>query len=218
MINLEHCKQKLVTYHASLVKAKIELADQLDRLQRAQKLKIGLNITEEELNVKKFAVKKALSEVEIQEHLIKEAKISHELAELNLKQTTIRSPIDGIVLDIKIEPGEFVNNIAEQQNGLVIIGNVNPLHLRVKIDDNDLWRFDKTNPAFAYLRSNRDINTKLKFIKIEPYAKSKSNIRGVGSELIDTRVVDVIYAIEEPLENLFIGQQLDVFIESQKSL
>ena len=38
---------------------------------------------------------------------------------------------------------------------------VDPLHVRVDIDENDAWRFRKGGKAIAFLRGNRNFSTEL---------------------------------------------------------
>ena len=78
-----------------------------------------------------------------------------------------------------------------------------------------MFLLQRYKPSFQYLRSNKNIKTPLSFIRIEPVAGAKDKLKGTGSELIDTRIVDVIYQINNNPSNLYIGQQLDVFIESK---
>ena len=54
----------------------------------------------------------------------------------------------------------------------------------------------------------------LKFVRIEPYVVPKKSLTGDNTERVDTRVLQVIYAIDTTGKRLFVGQQLDVFIDA----
>lgn len=198
--------------------SKIDLEDLKVKLKRAMGLRSGHTITEDELTSRKFAVEKAKVDVTVKKGLVSQAETSLEFAKIELDKTIIRSPIDGLVLKVRIRPGEFISGNEQDSNSPMLIGSTNPLYIRVQIDENDLWRFDESKPAYAYLRSNKDIKAPLSFIRLEPFADSKEKLRGSGSELIDTRIVDVIYKVDKEIEHLYIGQQLDVFIEATKGL
>jgi hypothetical protein len=52
----------------------------------------------------------------------------------------------------------------------------------------------------------------LKFVRVEPFAEPKRSLTGAGNERIDTRVLQVIYALESPPRTVYVGQQIDVFL------
>jgi hypothetical protein len=54
----------------------------------------------------------------------------------------------------------------------------------------------------------------LSFVRVEPYLVPKSSLKGSGTERVDSRVLQVIYALPEGAFGLFVGQQLDVFLGS----
>ena len=45
----------------------------------------------------------------------------------------------------------------------------------------------------------------------------KKSLSGDSTERVDTRVLQVIYRVEDPSLPLFVGQQMDVFIDAGKS-
>ena len=68
--------------------------------------------------------------------------------------------------------------------------------------------------ATAFPRNNTSLAIPLKFSYIEPYVIPKRSLTGASQERVDTRVLQVIYQVEQPLEfPLYIGQQVDVFID-----
>ena len=70
------------------------------------------------------------------------------------------------------------------------------------------------NCAVAYLRGNRDIGCDLKFYRIEPYVIPKKSLTGDSTERVDTRVLQVLYTFEPGDKPIYVGQQMDVFIET----
>src|SRR5215470_6751977 len=48
---------------------------------------------------------------------------------------------------------------------------------------------------------------------IEPFVVPKNSLSGDSTERVDTRVLQVIYRIEDSNLPLFVGQQMDVFID-----
>ena len=98
---------------------------------------------------------------------------------------------------------------------LLMLGNVDPLCVRVDFDENEAWRVRSDAHAVGYLRGNKAINTPLKFVRLEPYVSPKKSLTGDSTERVDTRVLQVIYALERPRGlPVRVGQQMDVFVEA----
>jgi HlyD family secretion protein len=104
---------------------------------------------------------------------------------------------------------------------LVMMGSLNPLHVRVSIDEEDLPRLRLGAPARAKMRGDaHQEEIPMTFVRLEPYVMPKTSLTGVNTERVDTRVVQVIYAIDQ--DNIFVrekkvlvGQLLDVFIDTR---
>ena len=142
-----------------------------------------------------------------------------ERAESQVKQTeteldrlTVRALVDGEVLQVNVRPGEFVG--APPGQPLIVLGNVMQLHVRVDIDEYDIPRFVPEAPARATLKGQPNDFFPLRFVRIEPYVVPKKSLTGDNTERVDTRVLQVIYAIDAGKRRLFVGQQLDVFIDA----
>jgi hypothetical protein len=97
---------------------------------------------------------------------------------------------------------------------LVLFGSVEPLHLRVDIDEHEASRVRPDSPAVALVRGAPATRTKLEFVRFEPYVIPKRSLTGDSTERVDTRVLQVIYRFERGELPVFVGQQMDVFIEA----
>ena len=53
----------------------------------------------------------------------------------------------------------------------------------------------------------------LRFVRVEPFVIPKKSLTGDNTERVDTRVLQVIYALEDSTRRVFVGQQLDVYVE-----
>jgi hypothetical protein len=51
-------------------------------------------------------------------------------------------------------------------------------------------------------------------VRFEPFVVPKKSLTGDSTERVDTRVLQVIYQIENGNLPLFVGQQMDVFIDA----
>lgn len=132
--------------------------------------------------------------------------------EIDLDRLVVRSLVDGRVLQVNVRPGEFVGTPPNQP--LVILGNVDVLHVRVDIDEFDIPRFRPELPAAAFPRGNLQVRYPLRFVRVQPFVVPKKSLTGENTERVDTRVLQVIYAFDpDGLPPLYVGQQVEVFID-----
>ena len=69
--------------------------------------------------------------------------------------------------------------------------------------------------AEASLRGDPSRKFPLRFVRVEPYVIPKKSLTGDNTERVDTRVLQVLYAIERTDHPVYVGQQLDVFIDGR---
>jgi len=170
---------------------------------------LGSNISVKEDQARRFALQKS-------EAQLAQAQAELKASETNLELLTVRAPVDGQVLQLKVHLGEFaqVGAVAAGQPPLILLGSVTPLHVRVDVDENDASRVSAASSAMGYLRGNRNIQTLLTFVRFEPYVIPKQSLTGNPTERVDTRVLQVIYSFERKSLLIFVGQQMDVFIDT----
>jgi multidrug resistance efflux pump len=130
----------------------------------------------------------------------------------DLDRTIVRAPVDGVVLQVNVRPGEFVG--ANPGQALVLLGAVTDrVNVRVDIDEHDIPRFKPGAPAVASLRGAPDKKYPLTFVRVEPYVIPKKSLTGDNTERVDTRVLQVLYSLKRADRPIYVGQQLDVFID-----
>jgi multidrug resistance efflux pump len=134
-------------------------------------------------------------------------------AKTDLERLTVRAPVDGRLLQVKIRPGEFAQ-VGVLQDPLMLLGRTDVMHIRVDVDENEASRVRQGAPAVAYVRGNSSITTRLEFVRIEPFIVPKRSLTGDTTERVDTRVLQVIYAFEPGNLPVYVGQQMDVYIDA----
>jgi hypothetical protein len=100
----------------------------------------------------------------------------------------------------------------------MVVGNVTPLAVRVDIDENDAWRVQPGTRATAILRGNSAVSFPLTFVKFEPYVIPKRSLTGESFERVDTRVLQVVFSFDKGALPIYVGQLVDVFIETSAAL
>jgi multidrug resistance efflux pump len=146
--------------------------------------------------------------------LVQQAQASLADTETTLSRLIVRAPVAGEVLQVNIRPGEFAQ-AGFLSVPLLVLGNLDKLHVRVDIDENDAWRFDKNSKAVAFLRGNRNFKVDLILAYVEPYVVPKKSLTGDSNERVDTRVLQALYRFDRKQLPIYVGQQMDVFIEAQ---
>ncbi len=199
----------LAVREARLLEAEANLQDLKAQLRIAESLKDPRAISIEDLNKRRYAVKVAEARVGTASAEVNSARV-------NLDLLTVRSPIEGTVLQSNIRPGEYAPSGLTAQP-LILLGGLDRLHVRVDIDENDAWRFNEKASAIAFVRGNPSLRTPLRFEYIEKYVIPKRSLTGESTERVDTRVMQVVYSFDRDDLSVFPGQLMDVFIEDRSS-
>lgn len=211
------------TAAASVAVAEASLADSrnsFDLYQQMQQVDARA-VSREEFDRRKFAVASGEARLKLAQGELAASQASVKAAGLLVERTIVRSPVDGQVLQVNIRPGEFaisgsMGASAAMWPAPMLVGDVSKLHVRVDVDESDAWRL-RIGPnvrARAFLRGNSKLSTDVKFVRIEPYVVPKRNLTGESTERIDTRVLQVLFEFEKGDLPVYVGQQMEVFIEA----
>jgi HlyD family secretion protein len=196
----------LSTLQAAVQVAAAQLANAANELALAESIPDKRALSVEIIDQRRYAV-------QIAEAQLAQARAQRDATATDLERLTVRAPVDGQVLQLKVHLGEFAPT-GVLQTPLILFGNVEPLNVRVDVDENDAWRVSANAPAIGYLRGNKAIHTPLKFVRFEPDVIPKVSLTGDPTERIDTRVLQVIYHLEDVNLPIFVGQQIDVYIQA----
>lgn len=208
------------------------LADARAKLSMIESVPDRRAVSEEDTLIRRFAVGGAAArleaaraelaelkagawapELEIARAEVASAEAAVALVKTELDRLTVRAPVSGQVLQSNVRAGEFAPTGA-MATPLMLLGEVETLHVRVDIDENDAWRFSPAARARASLRGNAALTTDLSFVRVEPYVIPKRSLTGESSERVDTRVLQVLYAFPRGALPVYVGQQMDVFIDA----
>jgi multidrug efflux pump subunit AcrA (membrane-fusion protein) len=141
------------------------------------------------------------------------AKAELESVETEITRSTVTAPIDATVLQVRVRQGEFIEGGSTADPRLVV-GLIDPLHLRADIDEFEIARLKSGAQAIATPRGDAGRRFELEFVRYEPLVIPKRSLTGDSTERVDTRILQAIYRVKAPDSKLFVGQQMDVFIES----
>lgn len=141
------------------------------------------------------------------------AKAQAEQLEVEIKRRAVLAPITGRVLQLSMRPGEYMDS-ARAAAPALLLGDDAMLHVRVDIDENEAWRVQPGAQAVGFMRDNPDQSIALEYDYLEPYVIPKTALTGQSTERADRRVLQVIYSFARGDLPVYVGQQLDVYIQT----
>jgi len=144
------------------------------------------------------------------------AKAQLEQLKVEIDRHTVRAPFSGEVLQIKMRQGEFVEGSGTAPP-LLVLGRDHRLNIRVDVDEQDAIRVKAGTKAVAFVRGHPELMIPLHYEYTEPEMIPKTSFTGKSTERTETRVLQVIYSFERTEVPVYVGQQLDVFIETPES-
>ncbi len=211
--NLAMRRADLERARASVAEASAGLVDAQTLQRIAESVTDRRAISVEELERRRNAVLIAKARLESARAAVQQAESQVAAAQIALDRLIDRAPVDGEILQVNIRPGEFAL-AGPLSTPLLVMGNLDQLHVRVDIDENDAWRFRPDGRAVAYLRGNRNFSAPLTLAYVEPYVVPKRSLTGDSTERVDMRVLQALYRFDRNRLPAYVGQQVDVFIEA----
>ena len=133
--------------------------------------------------------------------------------QISIERLTTRASIDGTILQNKVRLGQYAQcgPLAEP---LMMLGSVTPFHVRVDVDEHEASRVREGAAAVGSPRGSGSTKMPLEFVRFEPYVIPKKSLTGDSTERVDTRVLQVIYRVKNEKAPLYVGQQMDVYIDA----
>lgn len=138
-------------------------------------------------------------------------------ARTELGRLTVRAPIAGEILAVNIRPGEYVSTMGGNSTPFIQMGETNPLHVRVDIDENEAARVKLGAPAIVSPRGAAQVQVEATFVRAEPQVVPKRSLTNSAAERVDVRVLQLIYALPQGTDAFRVGQQIDAFIPAADS-
>jgi multidrug efflux pump subunit AcrA (membrane-fusion protein) len=195
--------------------AEIELKERETSLDLYNRVSDRRAIVQEEMNRREFAVQLAGARLAEVRAAVTETQAALDETQARLSLRTVRAPIAGTVLQSKARAGQFAP-AAQLSEPLVTLGQVMPLHVRVDVDEADIARLGALGSAplnaSVSARGSQAPATQATLVRIEPLVVPKRSLTNAVNERVDTRVLQVVFALPKDAKGFSVGQQVDAFI------
>jgi multidrug efflux pump subunit AcrA (membrane-fusion protein) len=216
-------ERQVATARADVAEAEANLADRTAQLARARAADVPGSVSGEELSQRRFAadaararLARAVAEVARLRAEVARAGALVAQSEVALARLRVTAPTAGQVLRVNVRPGEFAP-AAQVDPPLIVLGQTQPLHVRIDVDEADIPRLAMGAPASIQLRGAAMQPLRGRFVRAEPLVVPKSQLSGMGTERVDTRVLQLIYAFDPGGTRVYPGQQVDVFLPAARA-
>ncbi len=206
-------RSQLKVQSAAIAEAQVALAQAQDQLLRVKSPDSARLLTGDELSHRKFAVQSAEAALTHGLALLEAAQSQLAQAETERDVLTVRASRDGCILRLSLREGEYAN--VNPPEPLMVLGDVDSLQIRADVDEQNAPHIQVGRAATAYLKGDSSSRLPLTFVRIDPFVLPKKSLTGESTERVDTRVLQVIFALQQPPgQSLYVGQQVDVYIEA----
>jgi HlyD family secretion protein len=205
-------------------------------LERAQKLHqdglISPSVLEDADKAYQLGLNKqtaARSNAAVTKAEVEKARASLERSHTDLRNATIRSPMDGIVLSRDVEVGDAVSSIlvlGSQATLMMTLGDVSDVYVLGKVDEADIGRVYLDQPARIVVESFKDKKFEGRVTKMSPLGKEKDNvvtfevrvsIKNPGGELRSNMSANAEILLEEKKGVLLVPESAVVYDKDRKT-
>jgi RND family efflux transporter MFP subunit len=203
---LEVARAELAVKEAFVEKAKRQLV-RLESLGESQAISLEqLDAARDDMAIAEAQLAAARAQVSAAEAAVRRL-------DTLIGRLTMHAPRAGTVLQVNIRAGEYA--ATSPKVPALVIGDTGRLQVRADIDEQNATRIRPGQKAVATLKGDPRVTMPLEFIRVEPYIIPKVSLTGASTERVDTRVLQVMFALQKPADTpVYVGQQVDVLIEA----
>jgi multidrug resistance efflux pump len=184
--------------------------EDLERRKRGVQI-AAAKVEQERASLKLLKAGTWSKDLEVSRAQVAQAEAQLARIQADLERLTVTSPIAGEILQCKVRVGEYAaaGPIAQP---LILLGASGQLNVRADVDERDSPRVQPGAAVYASVRGDASRRFPLHFVRFEPFVVPKKNLTNDATERVDTRVLQVIYALDANVP-VRPGQQMDVMIE-----
>lgn len=192
----------LANAKAALDKARIDLAQRRRELDRAKSLIGQQFISQNEVDVALTVSEGAAAQLKVTEAAVKQAEAMVEAAQLDLKYTVIRSPIDGVVLSRQVEVGQRISANFSIPTLFVIAEDVTKMQVDTNVSEADI----------GGMAEGKEVSFTVDAYPGEVFHGQVRQVRNAPINIQNVVIYDVVVEFENPNFRLKPGMTANVAI------
>jgi RND family efflux transporter MFP subunit len=204
-------RAQLAALEAGRRAQQVSIDDWTDQYARTRTLSQKDVASEDELKRKGFALEAARAGLERLDAEIAAARAELARAVVERDLLTVRAPRDGRILQLNLRAGEHAALTPGQP--MLVLGDLRRYQVRADVDEQNAPLVVPGAAGTAFLKGRSDRAMPLTFVRVEPFVVPKKSLTGDSAERVDTRVLQLIYEFAPPAFPVYVGQQVDVFLE-----
>jgi HlyD family secretion protein len=170
--NLESAKAQLLQNKATVT----ETRSKLKRLKEVWELSSKQVPSQDELDTAEAALQRALAAEASAKANVSQAQATLEAKETDLSKLIIYSPVNGIVLDRKVEPGQTVQASFQAVTLFTLAEDLTRMELHVAVDEADVGRVKKGQAASFTVDAYPDRTFEANVIQVRYGAKTEQGV------------------------------------------
>ena len=140
LAQVEQARGNAMGAQANLLKAKVTLADAKRTLERNRPLVAQGVIAQSDFDASQTAFEAALAGIKIGEASVMQTRGALQQAETNLKNSVIRSPVDGVVISRDVDVGQTVAASFQTPTLFTIAQDLTKMQIETSVDEADISR------------------------------------------------------------------------------
>jgi HlyD family secretion protein len=135
---VDQAKANLLAAQSNLAKAKVAVADTQRTLQRNKELKKRDLVAQSELDTAQTAYDGAIAQLEVNRAQTAQAEAALNQVKVDLANTVIRSPVDGIVISRNVDVGQTVAASLQAPTLFSIANDLSKMEVHTSVDEADV--------------------------------------------------------------------------------
>jgi HlyD family secretion protein len=135
---VDQAKANLIAAQSNFAKAKVSVEDAGRTLERARQLHQRELTAQSELDAAQTAYDAALAQLEVNKAQVAQAQAAINQISVDLNNTTIRSPVDGIVISRNVDVGQTVAASLQAPTLFTIANDLSKMEVHSNVDEADV--------------------------------------------------------------------------------
>ncbi|MBI3001568.1 MAG: efflux RND transporter periplasmic adaptor subunit [Deltaproteobacteria bacterium] len=136
--SVDQGRANVLAAQSNLAKAKVGVADALRTLERNRELRKRDLMAQSELDAAQTAYDAALAQVEVNKAQVAQAQAALNQTKVDLDNTTIRSPVEGIVISRNVDVGQTVAASLQAPTLFTIANDLSKMEVHTSVDEADV--------------------------------------------------------------------------------